>query len=251
MNVSNVINNQLKKSLNNRKLKDPSIPLRYLEIGVHRGETITGVHESIDNVKVIKEGVDPYGPFGDGIIHRMTSQVFFALNEYFIKNTYDVIYIDAMHFSPIVTQEINESLKILNHYGTILLDDTLPYTEAQQGVTLKSLTNWQKLVSFPQFHNYSDDSDLNFKYYTDFPGYPHAKGDCWKSVAKIRMTRSDIKVVTIDGDSLQRPLTLMCLDHNSSQTLLPTIKDEDINWEYFCKNKDNILCFVSDENGLN
>ena len=241
MTVEEAINLRLKKSLNNRKNHNQYPPLRYLEIGVHRGETITKVNNEIDSVEVIKEGVDPYGPFDDGSIKRMTSQVFFALNEYFWKKTYDVIYIDAMHFSPILTQEINESFKILNPYGTVVLDDTMPNKEQEGTVTAESFTNWSKTVSFPLFNNYNDNKTINYQYVQDFPGYPNALGDCWKSVVKIRMTRPDLKVGTLTN--VMRPLTLICNNHGTQQPPLPLIKGEEINWKYYQENIEDIHCF--------
>jgi hypothetical protein len=239
--VSGIINESLKRALLNRKEENKNAPLHYLEIGVHRGETFTGVLENLDGVEVIKEGIDPYGPFDDGRIYRMTSQVFFALNEVFWKKTYDVIFIDALHFSPVLNQEIDESLKILNKYGMIILDDTVPLYEASGQVKAEPLVNWSKLVSYPLFHTYSDTNEENFIYYKDFPGFPEVKGDCWKSVIRIRMTRPDVRV----GSALyiSRPITLLCKD--ATQTLLSTVEPEDITWDYFQKNYNDILCPIN------
>ena len=86
--MKEIINASLERAAIKRG--ESSQPLRYLEIGVHKGETFQSVSSRIKEIEVIKEGVDPYGPFSH--VHRMTSQVFFAINETFWKKKYDVIF---------------------------------------------------------------------------------------------------------------------------------------------------------------
>jgi len=69
--MEDIINIALKRSLAERGEKDG--PLRYLEVGVHKGDTFKAVSSNIQGVEVIKEGVDPYGPFGE--LLRFSSQL--------------------------------------------------------------------------------------------------------------------------------------------------------------------------------
>ena len=57
--------------------------ISYLEIGVDQGHTF----DKVEGV-TIKHGVDPYGA-SKNITHRMSSQMFFAMNERFFKHKYD------------------------------------------------------------------------------------------------------------------------------------------------------------------
>ena len=236
--ISEIVNQCLKKVLLNRDSTNKNEPLRYLEVGVHKGDTFKVVNENIEGVSVIKEGVDPYGSFDDGRVFRMTSQVYFALNEHFWKKKYDVIFLDGMHFSLILNQEIEQSLKILNTDGIIILDDTIPSYEESGKVEVNSFVNWCKLVSYPLFNNYSDEGEDNYKYVKEFPGYPHAKGDCWKSVVNLRMSHPEIMVGSfIEGE---RPVTL--LSGKGGQLSLSKISEKEINWDFFQKNFNEIFC---------
>ena len=93
--------------------------INYLEIGVDEGLTFDKIKAEYNGIRVEKDGVDPYGEYTNNV-HRMTSQVFFALNRQFWKKTYDVVFIDGCHFSPIVDEEIESSLKVLRPGGVII-----------------------------------------------------------------------------------------------------------------------------------
>ena len=242
--MEDIINIALKRSLAERGEKDG--PLRYLEVGVHKGDTLKAVSSNIQGVEVIKEGVDPYGPFGE--VHRMTSQIFFAVNEAFWKKTYDVIFLDALHFSLILNQEIDESLKILNKNGVLILDDTMPKSEASGSIEEASLVGFQKNVSYPLFKEYDPmDPEASYKYFKDFPGYPEVNGDCWKSVARLRTTRPDLKVGSFRlGDG--RGCTLAVWE---PQTLLEEfIEPDQMDWSYFKANENAILNITTLDNVL-
>jgi hypothetical protein len=184
----------------------------------------------VSGVEIKKEGVDPYGKYE--VAHRMTSQVFFAMNEYFWNKKYDVIFIDGFHFSPIVNQEIQESLKILNEDGVIILHDTTPNKEASGSVEEAPFVGWLKYVSYPQFHNYEPDE--GYPYASEFPGYPESNGDVWKSVVKIRMEENDLRVASIQGHCCS-------LIKRGKQKLLKKVEKKEINWNYYINNFNEIF----------
>ena len=92
----------------------------YLEIGCDKNQSFSKI--KIDN----KIGVDPI----EGGTIRSTSDQFFDQN----KNNFDIIFIDGLHHYSQVLKDINNSLKILNKNGFILVHDCLPRSLAQQAV---------------------------------------------------------------------------------------------------------------------
>ncbi len=124
----------------------------YLEIGCQSDVNFSKI--IIKN----KIGVDPQ----TGGTHRMTSDDFFKQN----KSTFDLIFIDGLHVYEQVLKDIENSLKVLNENGVILIHDCLP------------AKIWHQTI--PQTH-----SSWN--------------GDVWKSIVKSR-TRIDIDTYTIEAD---------------------------------------------------
>ncbi len=124
----------------------------YLEIGCQSDVNFSKI--IIKN----KIGVDPQS----GGTHRMTSDDFFKQN----KITFDLIFIDGLHVYEQVLKDIENSLKVLNDNGVILIHDCLP------------AKIWHQTI--PQTH-----SSWN--------------GDVWKSIVKSR-TRIDIDTYTIEAD---------------------------------------------------
>ena len=124
----------------------------YLEIGCQSDVNFSKI--IIKN----KIGVDPQS----GGTHRMTSDDFFKQN----KSTFDLIFIDGLHVYEQVLKDIENSLKVLNENGVILIHDCLP------------AKIWHQTI--PQTH-----SSWN--------------GDVWKSIVKSR-TRIDIDTYTIEAD---------------------------------------------------
>ena len=90
----------------------------YLEIGCDEDELFSKV-----NIKN-KIGVDPRS--GGNV--RKTSDDFFNNNE----QKFDLIFIDGLHQYHQVKKDINNSIKILNNEGIILLHDCLPNNLYQQ-----------------------------------------------------------------------------------------------------------------------
>ena len=92
----------------------------YLEIGTFNDELFSKI------VCKKKIGVDPYS--GGNI--RMSSDSFFLQN----KESFDCIFIDGLHHYNQVLKDIDNSLKILNSNGLILIHDCLPKTLDAQAV---------------------------------------------------------------------------------------------------------------------
>ena len=84
----------------------------YLEIGCDRNENFSKIN--IQN----KVGVDPLR----GGTLRMTSDVFFKNN----TKKFDLIFLDGLHTYEQTIKDIDNSLKILNERGVILIHDCLP-----------------------------------------------------------------------------------------------------------------------------
>ena len=94
---------------------------RYLEIGVNTGENIYDIRYNVD----ICEGVDVNDNILDKdniIFNHMSSDEFFQKN----TNIYDIIFIDGDHSFDQVKIDFENSLKVLNKYGIIILHDTDP-----------------------------------------------------------------------------------------------------------------------------
>ena len=159
--------------------------IKYLEIGVDQGHTFDNIENAF-----IKHGVDPYGA-SKNITHKMSSQMFFTMNNRFWKQKYDIIFIDAVHLYEFVEYEIKESLKIIEDDGFIVLHDTCPQNEARQLVIEHDYKNILNDVI-------SADEKDRMKWHentakNDPIGY---NGDVWKNVAFYR-TKKDFTVFSI------------------------------------------------------
>lgn len=203
-------------TLCNKLLSTCKPPTSYLEIGVDEGRTFQKIKSDI------KHGVDPYGTYE--ATYRMTSEMFFALNKRFMHHTYDVVLIDASHFSLIVDREIEESFNILNSGGYIVLHDTDPLTRKAQEVVLEDQIAYLRRLSYP--HNRSHTDSLSVKTYN---------GDVWKSVAKIRMTNPTIDVFTV------KHFCCTVLFKGKRKKLMNRVSDAKLHWTFFVKNRKKIL----------
>jgi len=92
--------------------------LSYLEIGYDDNYTFDRV------IIEHKIGIDPT----KGGTYRTTSNNFFAVNE----EKFDLVFIDGLHVSEQVDLDIQNSLKVLNDNGTIILHDCNPRKEENQ-----------------------------------------------------------------------------------------------------------------------
>ena len=91
--------------------------------------------------------------------------MFFSQN----KETFDVIFIDGLHWSEQVYKDIINSLDVLSEGGYIICHDMSPYCEFIQ--------------RYPQPRRESEWT-----------------GDCWKAWVKLRSDRDDLKMAVVDTD---------------------------------------------------
>jgi predicted O-methyltransferase YrrM len=120
-----IINTLIKK----RKYKS------YLEIGTQHGNTFTKIEIPY------KVCVDPEKVFND-LTYEMTSDDFFKQN----KETFDIIFVDGLHLEDQCTIDIENSFKVLNKGGTIVVHDCLPHCEEYikvcwNGTVFRSIIN--------------------------------------------------------------------------------------------------------------
>jgi SAM-dependent methyltransferase len=163
--------------------------MSYLEVGVQYGETFN------DIVVRKKIGVDPKPQ--TTISHTMTSDEFFAEN----KNTFDIIFIDGLHTHQQSLKDIQNSLKILNKGGSIVVHDCLPKTKEEQIVPRQQ------------------------KYWT---------GDVWKSVVILQQDpKLEIKIYDVESG-------IGVIAKGKNKKPLTDIPKE-LTWEYFNENKDKIF----------
>ena len=127
----------------------------YLEVGVQN------VRNNFNRINCInKLGVDP--AVDDINVIPMTSDQFFDCNQ----RTFDLIFIDGLHEYDQVKKDLDNSLKILNDGGIIMLHDTLPEEEITTMVP-RQTQQWHgdvyKLVldlnSYENVNFYTIDSD--------------------------------------------------------------------------------------------
>jgi hypothetical protein len=121
----------------------------YLELGVYDKTTFNQIN------CINKKCVDLKFPAD----YEMTTDEFFKIN----KHNYDIIFIDANHTEVFLTRDIENSLKILNKNGVIILHDVNPPDEFSQ-IDSNNLyqTAWKAFVKFrfsTKFLTYSYSSD--------------------------------------------------------------------------------------------
>ena len=102
----------------------------YLEIGAAAGYNF---HQINCPYKVC---VDPEKKFPE-LTHNITSDQFFENNH----EKFDLIFIDGLHVSYQVYKDIENSLKVLNYKGTIMMHDCLPMTFEEQ-TPERTTWNW-------------------------------------------------------------------------------------------------------------
>ena len=178
---------------------------KYLEIGVRDGSNFK---------KIIcdeKLGVDPQ-PRSKDTTHIMTSDDFFK--DLKKDDKYDIILIDGLHTEEQVDKDIANSLFHLSDGGSIILHDCNPPSE---------------------FHA----KEIPFY---DPPISAEWNGTVYKSLIKLRMTRTDLNLITIDEDYGIGIIT-------KKQSLFPKLENNHHfdSWEFFVQNKKEILNLVSYE----
>lgn len=166
----------------------------YLEIGVEN-ESV-----NFDQIKCkYRFGVDPSGC----TCFTGTSDEFFLMN----NMMFDIIFIDGDHAEEQVTKDIENSLKVLNPNGIIVLHDCLPETE------------WQQTEKY------------NNSIWT---------GTVWRSLARLRMSRDDLQLDIVDTD-----WGCGILRHGPSK-LFDVVPDE-LNFDFFLTYKYNMFNIISVE----
>lgn len=121
----------------------------YLELGVYDKVTYNNIN------CINKKSVDLMRPAD----YQMSTDDFFAIN----NDKYDIIFIDANHTEPYLSRDIQNSLKILNKNGVIVLHDVNPPDEFSQiDSNMLYQTAWKAFVKFRFSSNY-----LTYSYPTD------------------------------------------------------------------------------------
>lgn len=131
-------------------------------------------------------------------------------DEYFAQldstTKFDLIFIDGLHHNDQVLKDIDNSLKHLSKGGSILCHDCLPPTEHHQ-----------------------ERNDHGGEW----------NGDVWKAIAYLRTTRKDLNIQTINTD------WGCCLIQKGTNTLYSPTEKNYLTWDYFSKNKNELMNVVS------
>lgn len=184
----------------------------YLEIGVRFA------NDNFNQIKVLKKiGVDPGS---EGIFegtHCMTS------DEYFLQNTetFDIVFIDGLHEQKQVSKDIENSLLVLNDGGVIICHDMNPRTKEHQ------LSNKD-----PYRHKYVEEQKR-----LGNNEYGLWTGDCWKSFAFFRSTRTDLEMFVVDTDFG------VGIIKKGTQQIIPL--PFELNYEYLESNRQTLLSLRS------
>lgn len=136
-------------------------PSRFLEIGVKSGRGSRKIEAHF------RLGVDPVAPAPHAYtkFYQQTSDEFFGDQKGYL-NLHCVL-VDGLHHADQVMRDILNSVSHLHPHGTVVVHDCNPQTEAAQRVPREQVV-WN--------------------------------GDVWKAIVRLRATRSDLRVYTIDTD---------------------------------------------------
>ena len=151
-----------------------------------------------------KVGVDP-DP-GSIATLKITSDDFFKNLDKDQK--FDLIFIDGLHRTEQVNKDIENSLLSLNENGHILLHDCNPLLESE-ALESPVLSVWM--------------------------------GTVYLSIIKLRLSREDLSITTVDTDTGVGILT-----RNKSKKLNYKY-EEAMNWKFFEKNRNEILNLITPE----
>ena len=125
------------------------------------------------------------------------------------KNTlFDIVFIDGDHTKEQVLKDIENSLNHLSNNGTIVCHDCLPLTELMQS---------KQMVNGPW------------------------TGDVWKSVAKLRIERTDLDIKVINTD-----MGCGIIRRGSNIPYVPNGEWE--NYNYFENNKNEMMNIITPDN---
>jgi hypothetical protein len=167
---------------------------KYLEIGMGPGLNFSNIQCDY------KICVDPTPTVP--VTFSLTSDDFFAQN----NETFDIIFIDGLHWSEQVYNDIVNSLNVLNDGGYIICHDMNPHSEfIQRYPQPKSESEWT--------------------------------GDCWKAWVKLRSERNDLNMCVVDTDYGCGVIT------KGNQTTINV--DGELTWEILDNDRTNLLNLVS------
>ena len=167
---------------------------KYLEIGMGPGLNFNSI---VCDHKVC---VDPTPTVP--VTFTLTSDDFFKQN----KETFDIIFIDGLHWSEQVYKDIVNSLSVLNEGGYIICHDMSPHS---------------KLIQlYPQ------------------PA-PNTEwtGDCWKAWVKLKSERNDLNMMVVNTDYGCGVIT------KGEQELITV--DGELSWDLLDKDRTRLLNLVS------
>lgn len=180
---------------------------RYLEIGVENGHSVNGVKCDL------KHGVDPYS---NKATFQVESDLFFSMIRPEVK--YDLIFIDGLHLEDQVDRDIQNSLEHLSPGGMIVVHDCNPPSEWHQRDYQTAKKN----------------------------GFRQWNGTVWRSMVKLRATRSDLIVQVVDTDwgcgIIRR---LADLDEESQVDLIQLPHQLDYQW--LSQNRSRALGLISED----
>lgn len=167
---------------------------KYLEIGMGPGLNFSNIQCDY------KICVDPTPTVP--VTFSLTSDDFFAQN----NETFDIIFIDGLHWSEQVYNDIVNSLNVLNDGGYIICHDMNPHSEfIQRYPQPKSESEWT--------------------------------GDCWKAWVKLRSERNDLNMCVVNTDYGCGVIT------KGNQTTINV--DGELTWEILDNDRTNLLNLVS------
>lgn len=124
----------------------------------------------------------------------------------YINQKYDIIFVDGLHLYEQAYRDIINSLNYLNEGGTIVVHDCNPIREITQRRERAS-NAWH--------------------------------GDVWKAILKLRIENPNIILYTIDADE---GCTII---QKGKQELFQTKEINIYTWDFFNKNRKNILNLIS------
>ena len=167
---------------------------KYLEIGMGPGLNFSNIQCDY------KICVDPTPTVP--VTFSLTSDDFFNQN----NETFDVVFIDGLHWSEQVYNDIVNSLNILNNGGYVICHDMNPHSEfIQRYPQPKSESEWT--------------------------------GDCWKAWVRLRNERNDLNMCVVDTDYGCGVIT------KGNQTTINV--GGELTWEMLDNDRTNLLNLVS------
>lgn len=172
----------------------------YLEIGVRNP------NDNFNKIKCDnKVAVDPEPLIQTENIYIGTSDNYFQNISH--NKKFDIIFIDGLHLEEQVDKDITNSLNHLNKNGFILLHDCNPPTE------------------FHQREVYEVDGK-----------FPSWNGTVWRSIVKLRMNNTNLKINVIDTDWGVGVIT-----KSKNENLFPK---QDINYKLLENNREKLLNLI-------